>query len=174
VRGFGSRTWLPLGVAVFLMVVPRTSHAQYAVGADASAVTSSGGAWGLGIDGRFGYRFGLPRAWIWHNPIFQLEAIAGYQHLFSGSQDVDVGRLGGGGRIGFLVGAFEPFGFAHISVADTAGGWGSLWDAGVALDWRAPTFNVGVHGARDSLSVGTVTDDLWELGLHFEIRGFWL
>jgi hypothetical protein len=162
------------GALALVAATTRTSHAQYALGGDVSAVRGdANGVWGLGIDGRFGYRFGLPRAWIWHSLIMQLEAVAGYEHMLSGARDVDVGRLGGGGRLGLLLGAFEPFAFAHITVADAPAGWGNLWDVGAALDWRLATFNVGVHAARSRLNVADEADLFWEFGLHSEFRGFW-
>jgi hypothetical protein len=92
--------------------------------------------------------------------------------MFSGAHDVDIGHLGAGGRLGLLLDLVELFVFAHLSAADATAGWGDLWDAGVAVDLRRATSNVGVHFAREQLNGKDQAEAFWAFGAHFEIRWF--
>lgn len=151
----------------------RSGLAQWAVGIDGNAGRSERGTWGGGGDARFGYRTGLPRSWIVHTIILQPEAILGY-HLQPLSGDaVCLVRLGGGGRIGLLLGYFEPFGYGHVNLAIADGYWGNLLDAGAALDFRLPTSSLGFHYTHGWLHTPHEDVELDEFGLHLEIRGFW-
>ena len=90
------------GAALVLSLLsPGEAVAQVAIGADASAMHGgTNAAWGFGIDGRFGYRTGFPRAWIVHSIIVQAEAIGGIRQLLAQPDDLDIKTLGGGLRIG--------------------------------------------------------------------------
>ena len=135
-----------------LLAWPRHASSQVAVGVDAGATYEPSVGWGLGFDGRLGYRFGLPREAILHSLIMQVEAIAGQMFLAPWANPVAVERFGGGLRLGWLLDEVEPFAFAHISAAANPNGWGYLGDVGGALDWRLRTFSLGLHATHSWLS----------------------
>lgn len=157
----------------FLLLSSRRGFAQVAVGVDASAVKAERG-WGAGGDVRFGARFGLPRAFIVHTVILQVETIGGYRRVPLSSDATDLARLGGGGRIGFRLGFFEPFGYGHFSLAVAQGYFGYFADAGAAADYRFRTMNVGAHYTHGWLHTEHDATELDEFGLHWEVRGYWL
>ena len=164
------------GAALALSLLsPGEALAQVAIGADASAVHGgTNAAWGFGIDGRFGYRTGFPRAWIVHSIIVQAEAIGGIRQLLAQPDDLDIKTLGGGVRIGGALSWFQPFVFAHFNAANALGDWGYLVDFGGALDWRLRTLSVGVQYAHDWLHIAPGLQQFNEFGVHIEVRGFWL
>ena len=164
---------LAAGILASLVLVGRPGAAQVVLGADVGGAKESGSRWGGAVDGRFGWRFGLPRAAIVHSIIFQLEAIAGYDRLPPWDAGTAVERLGGGGRIGLLLGWLEPFGLSHASIADAAGKVAYLVDVGAALDWRLPAWSLGLHWSHDWLGGNVDSVQFDELGVHVELRGFW-
>ena len=168
------RPWHLAGAAVILATMsPRDSAAQEAIGLDTSAVRrETNAAWGFGVDGRFGYRTGFPRAWIVHSVIVQFEGIGGIRQIL-GSDAIDVETLGGGVRIGGAFNWFQPFAFAHVNAANSSGDWGYLVDLGAALDWRLPAYSLGVHYAHSWLHTAPDWEQFNEFGLHVEVRGFW-
>jgi hypothetical protein len=172
-----ARRSLVVVLAASMACLPsRRVCAQEALGLDASAVEGGrNAAWGFGVDGRAGYRTGPPRSWVEHTVFVQIEAIGGYRRLFVTPRDLEIGSFGGGLRLGALLGWFEPFLFSHLSAADVSGTWGPLLDVGGALDWRLRTFNVGLHYGHDWAMPFQGTElQLNEVGLHVEVRGFWL
>jgi hypothetical protein len=142
------------------------------------------GGLGVGLDGRFGYRTGLPRsAWV-HVIIVQVEAVSGYRRVPGPEGLVASGHLGAGARIGLLFGDFEPFFVAHFSAAGGSDGLGYLGDVGGALDWRlhdvhrrgrdtGVALSVGLHGIYNRLAFAREQWSMVELGPHFELREFW-
>lgn len=159
----------------FGLVLPRIGRAQEVAGVDVSAIeTGAHGKWGLGVDGRLGYLGGLPRAWIVHNVVWQLEVVGGYKRLPASGGDVGVGSVGGGLRLGLFYGPVQGVGFVHGRAATMSGDWGPMVDAGAALDWRFSAWSVGLHYVHDWLFAPLDKQQLNELGLHVEIRGFWL
>lgn len=142
-------------------------------GLDVATLTGPGPGWGEAVDGRFGWRFGLPRAFLVHSVVLQVEAVAGYHRFAPWNMGASIERIGGGGRVGYLFGWLEPFFVAHASVADAAGSAAYLVDCGGALDWRLPAWSVGGHYGHDWLG-GRSGQSQWnELGLHVEVRGYW-
>ena len=153
------------------------TYAQEALALDAAAAEGNGD-WGFAVDGRVGYRTGIPRdlpvVGALYGWVFQLEIIGGYRQLFVDTGDLHLGRVGGGLRVGGSFDWFQPFVYSHCSAADADGNWGVLVDVGGALDWRLKTWSLGVHYAHDFLHLDTGWVDLNEIGAHVEIRGFWL
>ncbi len=156
--------------------VARPSQAQEVVAFDA-AVAEGSGDWGVSVDGRIGYRTGLPRGWpiigAAYGLILQFEIIGGYRQLFADTGDLHLGRLGGGLRAGGSIYWFQPLVFLHGSAADANGNWGGLLDIGLALDARFKVWSFGVHYAHDFLHLDTGWMHLNEIGAHVEIRAFW-
>jgi hypothetical protein len=151
----------------------RGAHAQWALGADGGGTQASASDdWGGAVDGRFGFRFGLPREFIIHTIICQPEVIVGYRSMPWAS--THVARFGGGGRLGLLVYGLEIFAFGHFSGADAAGSASYLGDVGAALDYRLQTWSFGYHYAREVLHAHGVENAFDNFGLHVEIRGYWL
>jgi hypothetical protein len=147
--------------------------AQMAVGVDGSAVvitdsTRTGGA----IDGRIGYRFGLPRSFIVHTVIFQPEAFVGYRYVPVDATADNAVRFGAGGRIGFLLGRLEPFVFGHFGPSRGDSHWGYSGDFGGALDARFSFWSAGLHVDYDWLSLGGTPLGHYEVGPHVEARWF--
>jgi hypothetical protein len=169
-RARSKRVWMAAGAAM-LLAWPRHASAQVAVGVDAGATYEPRVGWGLGFDGRLGYRFGLPREAILHSLIMHVEAIAGQMFLAPWANPVAVERFGGGLRLGWLLDEVEPFAFAHISAAADPNGWGYLGDVGGALDWRLRTFSLGLHATHSWLSLVDGNRQVWEFGPHVEVRG---
>jgi hypothetical protein len=165
-----------LGGAIALAIAvawPGEAAAQWAAGADVSGILPGGAKeWGAAADLRFGLRFGLPRAFIIHTVILQPELIAGYRRLPPWDADVPAYRLGGGGRIGAMLGYLEPFAVGHFSAVDGSGNWGYLWDVGAALDFRFTGSSLGAHWTHDWLRVDGALGQFNEVGLHFEFRWF--
>jgi hypothetical protein len=172
-----------LATGAMLVAASSDAHAQTAVGLDTSGVVHDTRDRGFAeeVDLRVGYRFGLSRHAIIDRTlvgavIFQVEAIGGIRHSpipVSSGANPDMGRIGGGVRIGFTeptwltCGRWEPFFFFHYTGAFSGESAAGLWDLGAAFEWRFPAASLGLHATVDHLMGGGG----WiEVGPHVEFR----
>lgn len=158
-----------------ILACPEAAWAQLAAAIDANGAVDLHGGAGGGVDGRFGDRFGIPRGLFVHFLIFQPEIVVGWLDLrLRDRQDLaaQIGSVGGGLRVGILDASFEPFAYAHASAAFGGEGFGSLIDAGVALDLRLRGSSLGLHGSYSTLLAAGDHTAWFEVGPHFEVRWF--
>jgi hypothetical protein len=127
------------------------------------------------FDGRLGYRFGLPRSFHFHTVIFNPEIIVGYIDFRDRHGDeTKMGRFGFGGRVGLSLGYFELFSLAHASPTWDLDSVHMLYDAGCAIDARAPLsdgvwphLSFGLHGTYNTWTA-TPREHWFEYGGHLE------
>jgi hypothetical protein len=152
---------------------PRSAAAQAVFGLETPFVAERNtDQLGAGADLRFGYRIGVPRSWIVHNIAFQPELLAGYLNIPSPDGRDNLVRFGGGGRIGVLIGALEPFVVGHISAAYGNSHWGHLGDFGGAADLRWSNGSVGAGATYGWIWVGDALRNVIEFGPHVEVHFF--
>ncbi|HWA72789.1 MAG TPA: hypothetical protein VG937_10655 [Polyangiaceae bacterium] len=160
--------------ALFLLSSGHAARAQLVLSLDTKIAVPKSHHIGGGADARFGFRFGLPRAWRFHTVMFQPEVMAGDLFLPSlgkAEEAVTISRRSIGGRAGLQFGKVDLFYYGHAGVSLSNRGIEAAYDQGGALDLRFRVWSIGLHGGREWIEHRD-SPGWWIGGLHGEYHWF--